>query len=1395
MDQIVQSHGALRGNGQASAIGRGGVGLGKAIRPYLTVLTVLALPWPVAAQFVAYNDLSGPGSGSSAGNVTNLSLGNSGQLINYDTGAGTGVNLQVTGFDNAHRDDSFSVPNYTSGDAAVEFGTILNNGYIRHNTVGQGYVEMLFTGLDPSKRYTVVITGERGEPSYTNRNTKFTLSGVDSFVNSSSAGIPYSGSNWVEFNTGHNTVNGFVARFSDVNPGANGSMLVTAGVGTNSASGHWYVNTLKLVESGPVDAVVFEPAHIDAVVGSADVDVTLSIPAGSNASGDVQVTLESDQPGVAAPAGVCCSPVVVTFPQGGPTEQTVAIDIGHAGGASITTTNDADLTDTALTVTVTAGEAAFVPISLFASAFSTVPVTVAITPGSNDTRDVEVTVSSDHPAVAVPQGAVGGSLVLTFAAGAPAEQMIQVDTGSAGSTSLRTTNDGGLDDAVLPVVVTGSGGGFIAYNDVVYSGGSGHPALTSNVTTFNIGNGSPGPSGGELVDKATGAPTGVTATLAQSGGVNWQPSASTGGSDCNPGTDARNVFDPDTTVSLMGTVYYGSAGWWVDVTFTGLDPARKYEFVTTANRDEPSYGARVTRYTLSGADAFVNASTPGTTITGGGASTSFVTGNNTAAGYVARWIEIEPGADGSFKVRAEAGTSEHRAYAFDAFMLAESALIDSVHVSPGHIDAVVGSADVDVTLSIPPDSNVASAVKVTLTSDDPSVAEAQGAAGSPFDVVFPMGGPTQQLVPIAIGAAGNAAISTTNDADLTDTLLTVTVTAGEVAFIPATLLASTDTTVPLTVGISPGSNDTRAVNVTVSSDDPAIAVPEGAVGDSIVLTFAAGAPSEQVLNVEIGEEGTTALRTTNDGGLGDAVLPVEVIDLSWIRVVVDPYADVDWTTFERHKANMHTHTTESDGNLTPAQTIDEYHARGYSILAITDHNRNTWPWQAFGRDPEALGMLAVSGNEPSDHHHVNSFFIQFTTNSTNLELTLTQIGDAGGLTTINHPGRYNLSVQDYVTLFDTFDHAFALEVINQAGRYNGNWSPVWPGNDLHLWDLILSIVMPDRPVWGTATDDMHNIGHLGRDWLMYLVPEGGEPTMAEQTGRAWANSFLSTGPDEAVIRDATVRGQYYFSSVGTHPSASRDVNQTPVIDSIVVDNDLGTITINATSGEQPLPANNYRWISMAAQVHVGPTINFRTTPGVENYVRAEMAGLGGTTYTNPFGIALVGPTIALSTNQINRSVHLGESLSNDSFTVANSGPDTLTYGIGSDVSWLTVLPDAGSSSGEANLIEVIYDVVDLPAGIHPATITVSSPQAVNSPQTIAVTVEIRTVGPDFDGDGDVDLADFGYLQACLGLPAAGAGCEDADLDGLGVFIDALDVEVLLGCLSGANLQAAPECDP
>ena len=225
-----------------------------------------------------------------------------------------------------------------------------------------------------------------------------------------------------------------------------------------------------------------------------------------------------------------------------------------------------------------------------------------------------------------------------------------------------------FDDSSWNTGKTGIGFGLggermVAYNDCAYR--SSDQYIAENVTTYCIGSGNPGPTSGPLVDQVTGDEMGITVTLTESGGVNWQVDPGNSGSDCAVGTDAYNTFGG--IADMTGVIYYGSAGWWVELTFTGLDPTTDYTFATSAARN--NYTGRLTIYTITGADTYTNASTPGVDVLAED-KVRFNTGDNHNEGYVARWTGITA-ADGSFTVRAEAdpGSTDGKAYSFDVFML------------------------------------------------------------------------------------------------------------------------------------------------------------------------------------------------------------------------------------------------------------------------------------------------------------------------------------------------------------------------------------------------------------------------------------------------------------------------------------------------------------------------------------------------------------------------------------------------------------------------------------------------------------------------------------------------------------------------------------------------------
>ncbi len=160
-----------------------------------------------------------------------------------------------------------------------------------------------------------------------------------------------------------------------------------------------------------------------------------------------------------------------------------------------------------------------------------------------------------------------------------------------------------------------------------------------------------------------------------------------------------------------------------------------------------------------------------------------------------------------------------------------------------------------------------------------------------------------------------------------------------------------------------------------------------------------------------------------------------------------------------------------------------------------------------------------------------------------------------------------------------------------------------------------------------------------------------------------------------------------------------------------------------------------------------------------------------------------------------QDVFVGDNAVEDTFTVSNCGMtgSMVEYTIDWDpqtVDWLTVTPARGTAAeGSApNPHSIVYDTSRLKPGTHTVQLVVSgTANTVN----LSVTVNVSTVAPDFDRDGDVDQSDFGRLQACLGQ-SSDPDCVEADLSH-DTLITSGDLSLLLGCLSGPEVTPDRDC--
>lgn len=171
------------------------------------------------------------------------------------------------------------------------------------------------------------------------------------------------------------------------------------------------------------------------------------------------------------------------------------------------------------------------------------------------------------------------------------------------------------------------------------------------------------------------------------------------------------------------------------------------------------------------------------------------------------------------------------------------------------------------------------------------------------------------------------------------------------------------------------------------------------------------------------------------------------------------------------------------------------------------------------------------------------------------------------------------------------------------------------------------------------------------------------------------------------------------------------------------------------------------------------------------------------------------PLIALEPKEFSHTLHFGDTPPDDTFTVRNAGVATLSYEIWSDQPWVIPSITTGESDGETDPITIHYDLDGIGAGTKTATLLIIDPAAYNSPQKLTITLDIRTVKPDFDRDGDVDLDDWAHLQACfsgIGMPQTDTACADAMLD-TDTDVDTKDRDLFKKCLSGAGIPADPTC--
>lgn len=210
------------------------------------------------------------------------------------------------------------------------------------------------------------------------------------------------------------------------------------------------------------------------------------------------------------------------------------------------------------------------------------------------------------------------------------------------------------------------------------------------------------------------------------------------------------------------------------------------------------------------------------------------------------------------------------------------------------------------------------------------------------------------------------------------------------------------------------------------------------------------------------------------------------------------------------RVNIHTHTSNSDGQYTPEQAVARYRDDlHYHAICITDHRKATTLDGLSNPDEDfsILPGIELDGIDPETGlYHLLGLGItidqDFDPKITTLQTAVDWVNAQGGLAIFAHP---YWSGQRHEALIQV-EGAIGIEVYNHVClRHNGK------AQSPSHWDALLA---SGQQIWGFASDDTHfkpKLGLGGGGWIM-VNAEDNNPNAIFNAIRA-GDFYATTGPD------------------------------------------------------------------------------------------------------------------------------------------------------------------------------------------------------------------------------------------------------------------------------------------
>lgn len=205
-----------------------------------------------------------------------------------------------------------------------------------------------------------------------------------------------------------------------------------------------------------------------------------------------------------------------------------------------------------------------------------------------------------------------------------------------------------------------------------------------------------------------------------------------------------------------------------------------------------------------------------------------------------------------------------------------------------------------------------------------------------------------------------------------------------------------------------------------------------------------------------------------------------------------------------YKANLHTHSTVSDGRYTPQEMIRFYSGKEYDVLALTDHGK-------YNHLPalDSCGMTLLSGIElhpagPRDTRWhllclgVPENAVPGDVENVPVQEVIDRVKAAGGLVFAAHPYWCGFQHENVTRLRGIS----GTEVWNTSCRYIGK------AYNMQIWDDML---MQNFRYSALAVDDAHKDWDMFMGWTMICAEDPSPESLLKALESG--SFYSSTGPE------------------------------------------------------------------------------------------------------------------------------------------------------------------------------------------------------------------------------------------------------------------------------------------